>query len=300
MAVESQHSREKESNDGLQPEITYIDLSFKPGNTLSLQLYLSVDSRQFSAAVLDPEKKEFLALEQHLFSPPLSESELGNRVRKISRHSSIMNQEYQKVAAAYHTHQSTLIPEALFEEKDVSSYLEFNFGPPEDQAPKAEKLENPGVFHLYYLNNEVAASLRKAFPGLKIFHASSPVLDQLALKHKNNTEKEVYVQLQQHHLELFMFSEGKLKFYNSFPVKSKEDISYYILFSCEQAGIDPHTLDLKLFGEIQTNSPVVKLLEEYINQVSLIKPETDYKLAFALRKIPAHYYYHLFNLYQCG
>jgi hypothetical protein len=73
-------------------------------------------------------------------------------------------------------------------------------------------------------------------------------------------------------MDLAVFSNKKLVFFNSFAISSPEDALYFLLFSLEQLNLDPESLKLRLLGEITEDDRLYEFCTEYFENVSLFVP----------------------------
>jgi hypothetical protein len=113
------------------------------------------------------------------------------------------------------------------------------------------------------------------------------------------SEDRLIVNINRGYFDLIHLKKGKLNFTNSFLFNEKEDLLYYILFTCEQLGIDQHNIETYLLGTIKKGSEEHQLLFRYIKNIHFGSRNKNIKLATGLNAIPNHSFYSVFNQNLC-
>jgi hypothetical protein len=101
-------------------------------------------------------------------------------------------------------------------------------------------------------------------------------------------------------IDLVMFEGSKLVLFNSFPVKSKEDLLYFTLFVIENTGQRPDQIQICLGGMIDENSDTYRLLAQYFKELSFVPRLSTFNYSAIFDHIPPQHYQDLFALALCG
>jgi hypothetical protein len=105
------------------------------------------------------------------------------------------------------------------------------------------------------------------------FKHSGTVLLETLIKLPSSRQGSIcYLHLAESQMDLAVFANKKLRFYNSFSISSPEDVMYFLLFTLEQLNLDPESLRLRLLGEITETDRVYEFCTEYFENVSLFVP----------------------------
>ncbi|MGB7395812.1 MAG: DUF3822 family protein [Pricia sp.] len=81
-----------------------------------------------------------------------------------------------------------------------------------------------------------------------------------------------YLHIFERQMDIAIFAQRKLLLFNCFEFVTKEDFLYYLLFTLEQLQLDPNTVTVKLFGDIEEDDDLFELCYRYIRNVTIIIP----------------------------
>ena len=70
-------------------------------------------------------------------------------------------------------------------------------------------------------------------------------------------------------MDLAVIAQKKLLYYNSFDFSTKEDFLYYLLFTLEQLNLDPGSVKLRLFGNVEEGDEIYSICYEYVQHLSI-------------------------------
>jgi len=91
----------------------------------------------------------------------------------------------------------------------------------------------------------------------------------------------------------------KLRYFNSFQYRTREDLAYYIIFVIEQLGLNPDTITLLLMGNIERESERFELLFRYIRNIRLINKSLTKVGKQMLIDFPVSNYFNLLSFAKC-
>jgi ABC-type oligopeptide transport system ATPase subunit len=187
------------------------------------------------------------------------------------------------------------VPNSLFDVSEKEALLKFNHSPDEGEVIVTDHLPNLDAKNIYSLSAEVKKIFQDQYTHLSINHCSSSFIEQVLLTNKHNESKITLVNLQTSAMEIAVINSGKLLFYNSFAYQSPEDIIYFLLFVFEQLQLNPETISVELFGELEKNSPAYQLIYKYIRNIKLGDRPAALEYSIKIAALPKHHYYSLFS-----
>lgn len=279
----------------LQTENNLLDYSNLSKSILSIQI--SLDG--FVYCVFDKDLVDVVLLKDFTYSERIQTSDqLLQNIQDIFEKETILNEKFESVFVSYKNGLSTLVPNELFDENHLSSYLKYGnklLGTDKISVDNIESLQIKNVF-IPFIN--INNFLKERFENFRYFHSSTILLSSLLKYYKTAVQKHFFINVSEHILELVYVSNGQLQFYNSFNFHSKEDFIYYVLFSLEQLSIDPEEQPITLIGDIQFDSPLYKIAYKYIRYINFLNIN-NFSLSeeFYLNNshIPRHSYFELLN-----
>jgi hypothetical protein len=284
-----------ETDSRVSQVMSMVDDLFDWQHAKNYQLAISLGADGISAAVWDDAYNKMLAIERFAFRKTVHPDLLAKLSAMVIRQSGILRLPYKKVSLGIVNSKSTLVPNSLFDAGEKEALLKFNHSLEEDEVIAVDHLPNLDAKNIYAFSAALRQQFQEIYPHLTIHHCSSPFIEYFLLRHKRLDSKIALVNLQTTTLEIIVLNAGKLLFYNSFGYQTPEDIIYFLLFVFEQLQLNPETIDVELFGELEKNSPAYQLLYKYIRNLKLgDRPgELDYSIKIAA--LPKHCYTSLFS-----
>lgn len=181
-----------------------------------------------------------------------------------------LKDSYDEILVIHSNNLSTFVPEALFDENFLGSYLQYNIKVFETDFFAFDEIPNYQMNLVYIPYVNINNFLIDQFGSFDYKHANSILVSKLLIASKNKDEKKIFVHLNSNHFEIVVTQNQKLLLFNSFDYSTPEDFIYYILFTAEQLNLNPENVPLELIGNIDTESEFFKIAYKYIRNVSLI------------------------------
>lgn len=184
-----------------------------------------------------------------------------------------LRDSYDEVLVIHNNNLATFVPEPLFDEQYLGSYLQYNTKVFEtdffafDAIPAYEM----NTVFIPYVN--INNFFIDQFGAFNYKHASTILVQTLLNASKNQRDKKMFVHVSASHFEIVVVQNQKLLFFNSFEYQTPEDFIYYILFTAEQLQLNPEYFTLDLIGAITKEDPLFQIAYKYIRNVSLIDVE---------------------------
>ena len=177
---------------------------------------------------------------------------------------------YDEILVIHNNNLSTFVPEPLFDENFLGSYLQYNTKVFETDFFAFDEIPNFQMNAVYIPYVNINNFFIDQFGAFDYKHANSILVSKLLVSSKNKDEKKMFVHFNTGHFEIIVVQNQKLLLFNSFDYNTAEDFLYYILFTAEQLNLNPENFSLELIGNIDAESDYFKIAYKYIRNVSLI------------------------------
>ncbi|TDE49128.1 DUF3822 family protein [Flavobacterium sp. GT3P67] len=184
-----------------------------------------------------------------------------------------LKDSYDEILVIHNNNLSTFVPEPLFDENFLGSYLQYNTKVFETDFFAFDEIPNYQMNAVYIPYVNINNFFIDQFGAFDYKHANSILVSKLLVASKNKDEKKMFVHINSGHFEIIVVQNQKLLLFNSFDYNTPEDFLYYILFTAEQLNLNPENFPLELIGNIDTESDYFKIAYKYIRNVSLIDVE---------------------------
>jgi hypothetical protein len=184
-----------------------------------------------------------------------------------------LKDSYDEILVIHNNNLSTFVPEPLFDENFLGSYLQYNTKVFETDFFAFDEIPNYQMNTVYIPYVNINNFFIDQFGAFDYKHANSILVSKLLVASKNNDDKKMFIHINTGHFEVIVVQNQKLLLFNSFDYNTPEDFLYYILFTAEQLNLNPENFALELIGNIDTESDYFKIAYKYIRNVSLIDVE---------------------------
>ena len=184
-----------------------------------------------------------------------------------------LKDSYDEILVIHNNNLSTFVPEPLFDENFLGSYLQYNTKVFETDFFAFDEILNYQMNAVYIPYVNINNFFIDQFGTFNYKHANSILVSKLLIASKNKDDKKMFVHINTGHFEIIVVQNQKLVFFNSFDYNTPQDFLYYILFTAEQLNLNPENFPLELIGNIETESDYFKIAYQYIRNVSLIDVE---------------------------
>lgn len=208
---------------------------------------------------------------------------------------------FEKTAILYETPQSTLVPNPLFNEKNLAEYLRFNHYVDHFQLIKHDYLSLLDAENIWAIPENIFDLLKGFFPDADFHHHSSSLIETLMLQNKNRgSEESVFVNVRKKRFDIIVLKGNKLLLYNAFSYQTKYDFAYFLVYALEFLDLNPEKVELTLLGEIMKDSSIYEIAYKYVRNIRFGKRNSDYNFSYVFDEMPEHFFFNLIHLQQCG
>ena len=279
--------------------ISIIDESLEINPGIRCDLLSGISSSEFILALFDKKHNKFLALEVFQ-NPEISDvkSQCAWLTTIPAKSIILKNYNFKNVSVEILNHEATLVPSALFREKDESTYFQFNFND-HDAVIRSEPVRAFEAMNIFGVPKLLTETLNHLFGSYDLHHHSTALLEGIHLSFKKSGEKTFFLNIRKEYIDMVVTEGKKLVFFNSFNYKSIDDLIYYVMFACDRLQMNPETVPTLLLGEVERESAIYKLLYKYIRNINFAKRPEVFNFSYVFKEIPAHFYFNIFSLAFC-
>ena len=193
---------------------------------------------------------------------------------------------YKQVNVVCVTSQYTLVPAAVFQEKQKAELLAFTFSSPEGRCLSNELKDEPAEL-VFGVDEDVYEFCSRSLVNPRFVHHVGPLLSLWKKQSRARLPRQLYVVLHRRRMDVACYAQGNLLFVNSFEYEHTDDILYYILYVWKQAGLDQEKDQLLLAGESSSRMRVLERLRTYLRYVKPVEiPSEAYLLGTDVTKAP--------------
>ena len=283
----------------LNKRIEITDESLQNGMGSQTQLFVSVNNDHLAYALLDKSKNKFVALCEYRFVYPDSKESRFEQIRSILETDPFLSKDqYRTIGIAVHSFKFSLLPSHFYKKEMEHELLSMTCALNED-AVFSDQLKYADAKIIYAIDQKLINVIGEWFDGAKLFYSATGLIESQLLLNKNNTAKMMTVNVRIHDFDVLVTEANRLIFFNSFRYQTSEDFIYYVLFTCEQLGLNPENISLNFTGEIEKTSAAYFITSKYIRNVSFLSRWEMNEFSYGFDKLPSHFHYSLFSQPLC-
>jgi hypothetical protein len=257
-------------------------------------LAIRTEQGKFSIALQDSTNFHLRSFHSFEWTTVAGLSTLENYLKDFEHLASAKN-----IVCSINTFANTLIPEAIYQEKNCALYLGFNFETNEQQVFTTDPLPLLDALNVYQLP-EYCQTISKFFPKCKFVHESG-VQIELALRLSRLNQKDAaYLFFSEQFFRLCVIQNGTLQFCNTFSHQSEMDVAYYVLYVFDQLHLKTSEIQNFASGDIEANDAIIDMLRDYIGPIQLLRTCSLAELALTEDEhLTAHRNFTLFHQALC-
>ncbi|MCD4773172.1 MAG: DUF3822 family protein [Bacteroidales bacterium] len=274
------------------------EADIKYSEFFELSIQFSLDG--FSFCIYNNENNKLIALESYAFQELEDYRQLSSEINDLVHDKELLKRSYKKINIIFESPKSTLIPFQLFDKSELHSYLKFNHNVENWEIIRFDSLKNLEAKNIYVIPKCINKTIKENFGSANISNFSSSLIESLLIKYKNqNLENKVFVNLRSNIFDIIIIEGKKLKLFNSFKFRTKEDFAYFLLFALEQLKFNPEEIELIFTGAIEKSSNLYEIIYKYIRNIAFIESNDLLRYSYIFDNIPLHLYYNLLNINLC-
>lgn len=272
----------------LNPYLSQFSEEFDAEKSSQYRMAIQFSLDGLSFVLLDSKTKALVGAAFYQSDQSTDDDELFLYLERVLASKKLNDRHFQSVACIFDNRFCTLVPKALFNEGDLSKYLDFTFQVPEGFVIGTERIENADCYNVFTypkaLQDKVLANWRNA----QIMHSSSLYINKVL---ESQPATSVSVNVRNNDFDMIILKKGKLKFFNNFKYNTKEDFAYFLLFAMEQNDISGHNIPVCFSGHINSTSEIIDLCRLYIKSIHFVEATETITISQAFNNVPFQYYF---------
>ena len=234
------------------------------------KLTIQVSLNGMSFCTSDTLNHKVLALESIDFDTATPNFKIEDTITELLTNNPVFKERHDEIAVLYDNHLSTFVPEPLFDESYLGSYLQYNTKVYENDFFDFDTLTIAPIHNVFVPYININNIFIDQFGTFAYKHVSTILVSRLLERSKNIDEKKMFVHMASGHFEIVVVQNQHLLLYNTFEYKTPEDLIYYLLFTAEQLNLNPEVFKLEFLGNISEDDAYFKMAYKYIRNVSLL------------------------------
>ncbi|MBP6155298.1 MAG: DUF3822 family protein [Chitinophagales bacterium] len=247
----------------------------------------------FSFALIDNDLNKIVEFDAKVLNQPLNKFLVADSISMwLQEHQQVLSLPFKNSKVAIFSPEFTILPDKTDKPKEVFNLLGYSQN--EHITYLKNKLDDN--FYVYYSlpdklinfieNNLINVEFYCSDFGLLKFYNSK-------LSFKNYIAANLYGE----ELTICYKKNSQNFYYNKFPVKSKDDLLYYLRLAYEHLELNLNEFPTYLYGFVEEKSPMYSTTYGYIRNFEIDRTlKNTLPFSFSIEGIPLHYYINLMGL----
>lgn len=258
-----------------------------------LELLVHLHPYCFSYAIIDQETNKIVAFEAKILEQSAGKFLHNDSIMLwFSDHQDILGLSFKTSKIGVYSPEFTILPGKTDKPAEVFHLLGFS------NNDNITYLKNKitDSFYIYYsLTDKTISFLESQLPNVEFYYSDYGLLNfyNEKLSFKNYIAANLYGE------ELticYKKSDKTNAYFNKFPIKSKEDLLYYLRLTYEYLGVDMNEFPTELYGFVEEKSPIFSTSYGFIRNFEIDRT-LKHVLPFNYTDdISIHYYINLLGL----
>ncbi|MBN8834854.1 MAG: hypothetical protein ABS68_03935 [Niastella sp. SCN 39-18] len=188
-----------------------------------------------------------------------------------------------------------LVPNAYYSPGENENSLDLVFGESLETVCFADDLPQLQAKNIWRMQQDEYHYLQTHYPGARYLHANT-----MALAGACESGDALHCIVERNQLKVILFSGGTLQIIQQFTYHTPVDAVYYLLNTCKQYEMSPHSIPLILYGYIETDSTLYQDMYKYFLTINFAEMPRDVNVSEPISQYPGHYFVHLIQLASCA
>lgn len=281
----------------------HITAEIESLNFSSITLLIEISYKAINLGLFDNSNHKYVGVISYSVQENLNSQKLAEYIQYLLNEEPFFKKEYKKILISYKSHFSTLIPEELFDENNISKYFEFYKIYQNTDLQIYDKISSLNQYNIYILPDEINNVLKSNLVNYKLINNNTSLITSTAFynaRQVKDSSKNVFINVGNSEFDMVAYNDKQLIINNTFKYKTKEDFIYYLIFALKQIKFETNECQIFLSGKIVIQSLIFKILTKYIKNIDFVEKENFIVLDTVLSNHAFYEYFNLFNLVKCG
>jgi hypothetical protein len=236
-------------------------------NLLKLSIQLSLDG--FCFYITNPDSNELLQVLRNVFDSRKSDPKLLlDELERFIFKEDLGDLNFKSVEVLHENNLISIVPNTYFDETKLELYLTNTIKLYPSDYISFDPIHSIDAQAVYLPFVNINNYILEKFGAFDYQHAAARLLDKLSLlsNEGENLHKDIYLNLNLSSIEIIVFENKKLVFFNNFDTRTQEDVVYYTLFALEQLQLDPRKVSIQYINSNDREN--IDVLKNYIFELS--------------------------------
>lgn len=213
---------------------------------------------------------------------------LAVNIKEIFKNSTYVPKYFQKINIIIAGMQCMTVPNDLFENQKAETFYWSCHNKKDNCMILNNSLIKNNVTLLYAIDKTCNQLLLEHYPEATILPSEYPLIKYLTERSLIGERYKMYILIEKNSMEIYAFAPDRFILKNRFSnLKSNEDFIYYILYTWKNLEFNQEKDELYIIGNFSKQENMIETLREYIKQVSIIHPASEFNRAdFSKENIP--------------
>lgn len=225
---------------------------------------------------------------------PFTDAYSTNAVLDTLRSEAILQNRFKQVRISLPTIQYSLVPEELYDLKELNSYISFEQDSDIARQLFADKV-NEQMRLVYSVDLKLRNELKNMFLMPLIYSDVTTTLGQAVKDNGKQRTDILSVKVQTDSIQVMAFSNGQLRLLNQYHTTTPEDVVYFLLSLTEQLGFNTDSVELITHSE----DALLAELPTYFKNLSTVSRPKGISYHDSLSDLPEALFHNLFCLATC-
>ncbi|MGI8582128.1 MAG: DUF3822 family protein [Chitinophagaceae bacterium] len=252
-------------------------------------LICEISSESFSYFFENDIEKKIYGLSVFYFN---KDADISEQLKSIFNEQPLLSKTYKKVFISYSGAESILLPAELYKADGNDQLLNMFYGDLCDRTIATDHLEDKKIYNVYRMPAAIRHIIVNQFPLASFAHQYSLLIKQSSLN--SDLLKAIFYR------DTFvaaLLRGGELQIINIYLYQAATDVVYHLMNICQQFKMTD--VPLGIGGMIEINSDMHKEIRHYIPNITFDELPPGYEFTNSLKKLPSHYFSHLFSIALC-
>jgi len=278
-------------------DVDVIDNSFDKNLTTSYFLSIRVSPDGLSFSVLDPVRNDYILLKNFDFDKP---DENFVRTQELLIMDPFLNYDYKRVYFLFETSNATLVPGALYNEKEAGNALKLTSGIDDDRfVIKSRKIKLADAWNVFAIPDYLYYLVKSQFAEPAFYQQFTTMIEANLLSGTVEPSPVMYINLRKWSFDVVVLKKYSVQFCNTFKYLNPAEFAYFSLNVVKQLNLDPKNLKVYMSGMADGSDECLELMRRYIKNVFIKGVSHHFEFGPVFKSVKTEEFYNLFTLPLC-
>lgn len=257
-----------------------------------IKFILYIDNFSLTYSTFNLTKKCFESIERHTL-----ENDSQNLISLIDKllPTNATRHKYTDTLVAINQAQSIFIPEQLYDDKNISNYINLNktF---ENYLITKQKFTN--CYSISSIDQKIEKFLKKKFQTINIKSFPSVLVDYSIYRSKKNNN-EIFVYLEKDKFNIVYLQDKQFIFHNQFLFECQNDFLYFFTNCLHVLNIDQQKTCVNIISNLVKKHSYFNLMKDYIQNIIFLNKPDNFLYSQQLLDFQDYQNHHIFSQIIC-